>query len=81
MDAEPNIDCWICNGTGDRPGWVYYENGQRKFTDEWSQHCNGSNACQGKGKVRPTNTFYPFRVKNVKEFAEFCRHSGGFEIW
>jgi len=23
---------------------------------------------------------YPFAVENVKEFADFCRHSGGFEI-
>jgi len=24
---------------------------------------------------------YPFSLENLKEFGEFCRHSGGFEIW
>ena len=23
---------------------------------------------------------YPFSVENVQDFADFCRHSGGFEI-
>jgi hypothetical protein len=29
---------------------------------------------------RKWNASYPFSVENVKEFAEFCRFSGGFKI-
>ena len=29
---------------------------------------------------RKWNASYPFSVENVKEFAEFCRYSGGFRI-
>ena len=39
--------------------------------------CNG---CQGKGSVRPFSTNYPFDLENLKEFADFCEQSGGFEI-
>lgn len=42
--------CNICAGTGDRPGWVFYEDGERKFADDWARECNGCNACQGEGK-------------------------------
>jgi DnaJ-class molecular chaperone len=34
-------------------------------------------ACRGRGKL---NRSY-FTEENVKRFAEFCRHSGGFDIW
>lgn len=39
--------------------------------------CGG---CDGKGERRPWDTHYPFSVDNVREFAEFCKNSGGFEI-
>ena len=29
---------------------------------------------------RKWNASYPFSVENVREFAEFCRFSGGFKI-
>jgi len=80
QNAEPDIDCWICNGTGNREGWVYYKNGERKFTDEWAKQCNGCNVCYGTGKIRPFSTYYLFDVENLKIFADFCRYSGGFEI-
>ena len=31
-------------------------------------------------KKRNHDASYPFSVKNVEEFAEFCEHSGGFSI-
>lgn len=51
-DKDPrNIQtCFLCRGTGDRDGWVYYEDGERKFTDNWAQECNGCNGCRGVGK-------------------------------
>lgn len=61
----PDIKCKLCNGTGKR-------------NDE---HVKGEcNACNGLGHERPFETNYPFSVENVKEFAEFCENSGGFEI-
>ena len=74
LDAIPDIPCNICNGTG-----------QRKWhagTDPtWIKHCNGCNACMGTGKVRPSETYYPFEEENVKDFIKFLRVCKGFEIW
>ena len=36
--------------------------------------------CDGKGTSTNFNKHYPFDVDNVKDFAEFCLESGGFEI-
>ncbi|MBI4596362.1 MAG: hypothetical protein HY730_08310 [Candidatus Tectomicrobia bacterium] len=33
------------------------------------------------GKIEPEETHYPFDWENVQEFAEFCKDSGGFQIW
>ena len=38
------------------------------------------NRCDGTGKRPNFNKSYPFDVDNVKDFAEFCIESGGFEI-
>jgi len=46
--------------------------GNRKKRD-----CNG---CQGTGERDDWAKSYPFDVENVKEFADFCLQSGGFEI-
>jgi hypothetical protein len=32
------------------------------------------------GKIQFIQTNYPFDANNVKEFAEFCKDSGGFTI-
>lgn len=37
--------------------------------------------CDGKGVCRPIETWGLFTLDTVTEFAEFCRDSGGFEIW
>jgi len=61
----PDDVCDICHGVGVR-------------NDEVVR--GTCNACLGKGTVRPWATNYPFSEENVREFAEFCEQSGGFEI-
>lgn len=68
-DERNYSECNFCNGTGDREGWVYYENGERKFKDDWAEECNGCNSCHGTGKSLNYG-FVPFpgdvtKVKNV----------------
>jgi DnaJ-class molecular chaperone len=65
LKALPLEKCEICNGTGQRNDKIV------------QGECN---ACRGKGKRKSWQTNYPFDEQNVKEFAEFCRNSGGFEI-
>ena len=38
------------------------------------------NMCEGTGQRKSWSCSYPFDVDNVKEFANFCIESGGFEI-
>lgn len=35
--------CWLCDGTGVRPG------GRERFGDRWFRDCNGCNGCMGNG--------------------------------
>jgi len=66
LDELPLEKCEYCDGTGTR-------------NDEYVQgKCNG---CEGKGERKSFHTNYPFEVENVKEFNEFIKESGGFEIW
>jgi hypothetical protein len=64
--ALPDETCWLCNGTG------------RLRRDDRITLCN---ACSGKGKRRPHETYYPFDIAAVAEFIQFLRGCGGFEIW
>jgi len=49
-DPANLVKCVICKGTGDREGWVSYnESGERVFSDEQAEHCNGCNGCMGTG--------------------------------
>lgn len=36
--------CWLCDGTGERPG------GREQFGDDWYEHCHGCNGCDGAGE-------------------------------
>lgn len=54
-DPDNIEECNICNGTGDRPGWVWYDRTNpdspvRKFKDDWAEQCNGCNGCKGEGR-------------------------------
>lgn len=65
LAAIPDELCEFCKGTGKR-------------SDMPKQpKCNG---CEGKGKRRPSDTWYPFSVENVQQFAAFLDECGGFEI-
>jgi len=65
LDKLPLEPCEHCQGTGTRN----------------DQHVKGQcNACNGRGKGETWATHYPFSVDNVREFADFCAHSGGFRI-
>lgn len=50
-DPSLHGDCRLCNGTGDRPGWVTYEDGERRFKHQHAAACNGCNGCQGTGQA------------------------------
>ncbi|SLH40554.1 Uncharacterised protein [Mycobacteroides abscessus subsp. massiliense] len=58
------------------------------LADEQCRYCDSTgiregqrcNVCRGDGKVRPSETWYPFSEENVREFAEFLEGCGGFEI-
>lgn len=65
LDALPLDICGLCAGTGQR-------------NDRFVK--GTCNACGGAGKVKNFATNYPFSVDNVREFAAFCRESGGFTI-
>ena len=65
QESLPLEECDICEGTGQRD-------------DAFVQ--GKCNACEGAGKRQAWATNYPFEVDNVKEFADFCRESGGFRI-
>ena len=66
LNALPDQTCEYCKGTGKR-------------TD--MEVPNGCNACDGKGKIRPFITSYDVDLNDVKEFADFLEHCGGFEIF
>jgi hypothetical protein len=66
INSLPDVECNFCDGTG-------YRNDLNM-----GEICN---RCKGKGIARPWETIYPFSEDNVKGFMEFCRESGGFEIW
>ena len=65
LDAMPDETCSACGGSGVRDDSII------------KGVCNG---CGGRGKVRPMRCEYSFSAEAVKQFAEFCRKSGGFEI-
>ena len=73
---------------------IQYQASYQQYLDDIPDadcsRCNGNNKghnkmkdcklCNGTGKSTNFNKHYPFDVDNVKEFAEFCRFSGGFKI-
>ena len=73
LKSLPREDCNICEGTGVREDEIGRE--AREIDKEYK--CNG---CLGEGKKDNFGTHYPFESEQVIRFAEFCEHSGGFEI-
>ena len=70
QDSLPDEECRVCGGTGSRQ--------EPPQVGPGNLPCN---ACGGTGRVRPFETNYGFDVDTVREFAEFLRDCGGFEIW
>jgi hypothetical protein len=68
--ALPDEPCSICGGG----------TGQRAEPPQIGPGATPCNGCNATGKTRPFQTWYPFSVDNVKEFAGFLAASGGFEI-
>jgi hypothetical protein len=61
------VECNICEGIG-----------YRNLDDSTvSTVCN---ACNGKKERPHFDTNYPWDRENLKDFIEFCKNSGGFEI-
>jgi hypothetical protein len=73
IEALPLVECEQCHGKGYRSDPIV------KTMPELGEP-GGCNGCSGHGKKLPWDAHYPFEVENVQEFANFCRHSGGFEI-
>lgn len=65
IESLPLEDCFHCQSTGIR-------------NDAYIQ--GTCNACQGTGKTKSFESFYPFSESNVEEFAEFLINCGGFQI-
>jgi DnaJ-class molecular chaperone len=63
----PDEPCSICSGKGQQPEPIGTETIQ-------CYHCEGT------GKVRPSDTHYHCDERDVREFAEFLKHCGGFAI-
>lgn len=68
----PDEQCDICDKEE-----VRYDNVAKK-NGIYGSTCN---RCNGTKKVRPWECSCPFSEENVKKFIEFCKNSGGFEIW
>lgn len=64
--AMPDEPCKYCKATGTRTD-----------LDDGPRQCN---VCKGAGKNRPRDEAYVLDLQSVKDFAVFCRHSGGFGI-
>jgi hypothetical protein len=82
----PRLDCDLCEGTGIRADEVGVQNGmpERELSAEMSillgrtiGWCNG---CNGEGKKESWETNYDLELDDLKEFAEFLKNCGGFEI-
>jgi hypothetical protein len=82
----PRTDCPHCGATGIRTDSVGDDMGMlTRPLDEATAILVGRthgwcNGCDGVGTQEPWPCSYPFDIENVKEFAEFCIASGGFEI-
>ena len=66
LDELPKEKCDYCDGSGVRDD------------ENVKGECNG---CSGTGKKEAWAKSYPFDVDSIKEFRDFVKDSGGFEIW
>lgn len=87
LASLPRKVCQWCDGTGIRTDEVGVSHGMvtKALEPEIAilvgrevGYCNG---CRGEGMVDDFAMNYSFDLDNVREFANFCINSGGFEIW
>lgn len=79
LAALVDPECWLCHGTGLRVDEIGVRMGFDKPRDP-ETGTGGCNGCSGTGRSPHHAKSYPFEVENVREFAVFVRHSGGFSI-
>lgn len=85
LKAMPDETCRRCHGRGVRRDPVGEAQGQTTRRIEQPGHqrhgqigwCNG---CDGRGAVRPIETWYHVTLEDVREFADFLSICGGFQI-
>ena len=92
VKALPRITCHLCDGTGIRSDEVGRQMKQPEMLINAADPiradashprfgqtgwCNGCNGC---GTKPDSATFYGLEANDLREFAAFCRDSGGFEI-
>lgn len=72
--ALPPQECSRCKGSGRDPeaDSVIVEVGKKWW------HCR---SCEGKGKTPNFASYYSVEASCVEEFRDFCKDSGGFEIF
>jgi len=85
LASKSDESCAYCGGTGIRSDVIGVEHGQTTRVINHHGHprhgqTGWCNACDGKGYVRPNDTYYPFSVENVQAFINFLRACGGFKI-
>ena len=85
----PDKVCSLCTGSGVRNDAVGVDMSQPTRRIEAPEFQPGHprfgsvgwcNGCNGTGRLRPDETYYPFSVENVEEFVMFLEACGGFEI-
>lgn len=78
--------CDLCSGTGIRTDQIGVEHGmpEKELSPEMAMLTGRShgycNACSGEGKKDAWETNYYLDIDDIKEFADFLEHCGGFEI-
>jgi len=77
LSQLPKEKCHLCHGTG----IIVKEN--ELYVSADAESVSGSkvcHVCSGEGFTDSFNKNYPFSAENLRDFAEFCIHSGGFSI-
>ena len=64
--------CYSCKGVGHHSKGVIVQG------DEMVENCR---SCKGTGLVDSSRSMRMFEIENVREFIDFLKNCGGFQIW